>query len=440
MNSLEQRLQLSLAVSLIALMGLFGWLFTLATEQLMTNYALSRLQHDGENLLGAIQFNASSLSIDDQRIGSIYHRALSGHYYQIEQPDGQLQRSRSLWDQQLPPQNLATGEQRQLRIAGPAQQQLLIWAAGYEKSGQRFSILVAEDIGPLLTTLRHYNWGFAAATVVLLVLLMLVQRLVLHRAFGNLRRLQAAIARLEAGEIEQLPEDVPSEVIPLVQEINRLLGLMGQRLQRSRNAVGNLAHALKGPLNLLTQLADSREIPAPAALQAELRTHTAQLRRLIEHELKRARLAGSGSPGQRFVPAQELPAMLTLLQRIHRDKSLRFEMDVDDSLALHIDRDDMLELLGNLLDNAAKWANGRVRCRITDAEQTRFEVEDDGPGCSEEDLQRLTERGTRLDESTPGHGLGLAIVQDIVTLYHGKLTFDRSPELQGLRVIIRLPR
>jgi len=212
-----------------------------------------------------------------------------------------------------------------------------------------------------------------------------------------------------------------------------LLQLFEQRLQRSRHAVGNLAHALKSPLGVL------RGLQAEAPIAAELEQQTTHIQQLLERELKRARLAGRGVPGQQFDPAAELPTLVGLLEKMHAAREVCFDCEAPAGPRFRLDRDDMLELLGNLLDNAGKWADERVRCRFEGGgERMLLIVEDDGPGCSDQELSQLTGRGVRIDEGLPGHGLGLAIVQDIVSGYHGRLSFSRSAALDGLRVTVEL--
>ena len=349
---------------------------------------------------------------------------------------GEVLRSRSLWDVELSSEKLDPGEQRVRRIIGPSEQPLTLWVGGYRKGNQAVTIMVAEDISRLQQRLLENAMWLLALTVIFLFLILFIQRRIVRDSFAPLRQLGREIEQLERGDIDQLTEAVPLEVQPLVVEVNRLLMVMGRRLDRSRNALGNLAHALKGPLNLLTQLADRSE--TPATLKQELHQHTAALQQQIEHELIRARLAGSGSAGQRFNPAEELPALITVLERIYHDKKIKFDYHAPQQNLSNVDRHDLLELLGNLLDNAAKWAKANVRCTIEQTEAIHIVVEDDGCGVSEEELAALTQRGHRIDESLPGHGLGLAIVKEIVELYNGTLQLDRSPELDGLRVQVSL--
>jgi signal transduction histidine kinase len=161
---------------------------------------------------------------------------------------------------------------------------------------------------------------------------------------------------------------------------------------------------------------------------------------LIDRELKRARLAGSGSTSQRFDPQVDLQDLSNVLKQIYRDKLLSMEAVVARGQSPFGDREDILELLGNLLDNACKWAKSRVRCTLSGEEYFSIVVEDDGEGLADEDVSRMTMRGSRLDEDREGQGLGLAIVSDVVSLYEGELKFDRSPELHGLRVSVVLHR
>lgn len=437
MKSLTQRLNIGLGLSLILLMALIGWLIVDQNQRLVDDLVVSRLQHDGEGLLAALQFDAEAkATLVEGSIAAIYRQPLSGHYFLIVTEKNEVLRSRSLWDVELSSEKLAAGEQRIRRIIGPSEQPLLLWAGGYRKAEQNITIMVAEDLSLLQQRLLENAILLLALTVIFLFLILFIQRRIVRDSFTPLRKLGREIEQLESGDIDQLTEAVPLEVQPLVVEVNRLLMVMGRRLDRSRNALGNLAHALKGPLNLLTQLADDRE--TPDTLKQELHQHTTTLQQQIEHELIRARLAGAGSAGQRFNPAEEVPALITVLERIYHDKKIKFDCEYVEQNLANVDRHDLLELLGNLLDNAAKWAKASVRCSIEQNDAIHIVVEDDGAGVSEQELVALTQRGHRADESLPGHGLGLAIVKEIVELYDGSLQLDRSLKLGGLRVQVSL--
>jgi signal transduction histidine kinase len=222
-----------------------------------------------------------------------------------------------------------------------------------------------------------------------------------------------------------------------VRKLNGLLAVQTARLERSRQAAGNLAHALKGPLAVVLR---ALEPEAPAAQERDgARAQLAKVNALIERELRRARLSGAPAAGAWFDADAELGPLIRLLRQIYADKALRIDWTAPHPDPLPFDREDMLELLGNLLDNACKWGRQRIRVAIRVADGAcRIEVEDDGPGCPEPALSEILARGSRLDERTAGHGLGLSIVREITGLYRGELRLGRA-SLGGLRAELSLP-
>lgn len=440
MNSLGRQLRLGLAAGLLLLFGLVWWGGIQAIHSLTEYFVASRLEHDAESVLAAMRLDDSGRPLVRwRRIDAIYNQPLSGHYYQINFRDGEQVASRSQWDQRLEIPAFDPGTRGQWRMPGPAGQELLVWAAGYNKQGKIFSIAVAEDMTPLNQRLVRFEWLFLALILGGTLLLFAGQQLIVRAALGRLERVREEMARLERGEVAVLTTQVPAEVAPLVVQFNHLLGLFQQRLEHSRKGLGNLSHAFKGPINLLQQQLESDELAAHPELKAAMQQQLSRIRQLMERELKRARLAGSGISGGRFNAASEVPALVRVLRRMHQEKTLAFDCRVPESGPLPVDREDMLELLGNLLDNACKWARGRVRLRIEQHQALLIEVEDDGPGVSQEALASLAGRGVRIDESVDGHGLGLAITKDMVKLYGGGIEFLLSPDLGGLMVRVRLP-
>jgi signal transduction histidine kinase len=439
LNSLRQQLQTGLAASVILLMLLLWWLVGGAIEKFGEEFVQSRLGHDADSLLSALQVDKSgALQLPPGRMTTIYKQPFSGHYFMVLSADKTLY-SRSLWDESLEVSALPKGEVRQWTAPGPSGQRLLVWSGGFQKQGQHFTIAVAEDLTPLLESLVRFNWYFAALSFVVLTVLLAVQHYIVRRSFVPLEQIRQEIKKLQQGAVGELTEVVPTEVQPLVREVNHLLRLLTERLKRSRNAMGNLAHALKAPLSLLTQLAEQEDVRAMPELSASLKKHTDVIRQLMDRELKRARLMGQGAPGARFLPQEEMPVLVDVLQRMQVDKK---EIDIQwqsPRVAFMFDRDDMLELIGNLLDNACKWAKHEVHCELQgDEHHLQLVVEDDGPGCSDAEIEQLTTRGVRIDESAPGHGLGLAIVRDVVEIYAGVLSLQRSERLGGLCVVVRL--
>ena len=362
---------------------------------------------------------------------------------------------------------LAAGQRVRRRATGASGEPLLLSLGGFSEGGYAFTVAVARDFSAIEARLAVFRWYFAAMSLVLLAALLIVQHLIVRRSVDKLDAIRGELERLEHGQAAALSEDVPSEITPLVREFNRLLLRFDQRTRQSRNAVGNLAHALKGPLGLLLRSAETSPDVADGAGADVSRQAIAQnaerIRQLIESELRRARLAGRGKAGQRFDLESELPSLAGLLEQVYPDKHVDLRWHVAADAELMQDRQDMLELIGNLLDNAAKWASavvmlnvrrtteagahdaahsgvhGRARAVRNVVEGIRLDVEDDGPGCEPGELSRLTERGVRLDESVAGHGLGLSIVKDIVDTYGGRLELGRSVRLGGLRATVYLP-
>lgn len=440
MKSLQSRLNIGLGLSLIIVLTLTGLLASSVIDGLTESLIVSRLEHDGDSIITALRFDREGgAQLATEQLNAIYQRAYSGHYYSIELAGQTSLRSRSLWDQTLNSRPLAMGEQGVWEDQGPAAQPLLVWSGRFNKQGRDFTLLVAEDLSPLQQSLNRFGRWFAALAFCFLILLMVIQGYLIRRGFKPIRQLSQEIQYLEQGDIQTLSTQVPSEVQPLVSEVNHLIRQLRQQLERSRASTGNLAHALKTPLTLLQQIGDKPQLQQHPALVDEIQQQTRQIRKLIDRELTRARLAGSAAPGQRFSPSRELPELREILQRIYHDKALKLNFDYPDNGPLPIERDDMLELLGNLLDNACKWAHHTVRLSLQMDTLLQIMVEDDGPGCDDEQLALLTQAGRRMDESKSGHGLGLSIVNDIVAGYQGSLVLGRSQSLGGLCVNITLP-
>jgi len=439
LGSLQKRLDVGLIISLI-LFFLFQWLIVSGFVRSLTEeQAASRLKQDSEGILIALSFPQveSEPILKSERIDPIYQRPFSGRYFQIDIEENVI-RSRSLWDQELALASLDVGETLISHVIGPQGQKLLLLLSVYQKQKKVISIAVAEDLSGIDAEINTFQIRYALLSLVILVILILIQRKIVRGGLAPLERGRRDMASLERGEIQELSEAVPDEIKPFVREINHLIEGMQQRLQRSRNATGNLAHALKTPLTLLMQLADESEIKKLPELQQELSKQTTLLRHLLDRELKRARLAGSGGLAQGLQLEEEVKPLFDALKKIYREKGLEMDYEIPVGLALPFDREDLLELLGNLLDNACKWAKRRVTLRVEWGETILLYIEDDGTGVSPRALEQLSLRGQRLDESIEGHGLGLAIAKDIVEQYSGQIDFGKSEDLGGFQVTLRL--
>jgi len=440
MRSLQSRLGIGLTVSIVTLL-LVQWLAVSFTiRHVAEDFVASRLQHDAEDLLSTLRITDTALIVNDHRISSVYSVPFSGHYYRIQNEHHTL-RSRSLWDEDMETPALATGQVKEFHLVGPLLQSLLVWQAGYKKRGQHITISVAEDVTHIEEDITEFMFWYSATTLFAVIAFILTQLLILRRSLQPLELVRHEIMLLEKGETRSLSETVPAEIRPLVSEFNKLLIVMAKRLKRSRNATGNLAHALKTPLALMVQLIEQEALSATPRLQQELRQSVSRIQQLMERELKRAQLAGKATSGQQFKFEQELPPLVETLQRIYQEKGITINTAIEHDIQYAADREDLLELLGNLLDNACKWAVHQVTLTIACEDTLMITIEDDGPGCSDNAMQRLTQRGTRIDEniekSVDGHGLGLAIAHDIVSAYDGTLTFKRST-MGGLAVAVTL--
>lgn len=441
LGSLQLRLGLGLLLSLSLVFLVLWFLISHSIRSLIEDHVLTHLQHDAESLLAFVHFDEKKNPLlDVTKLNVIYQRPFSGHYYQLNQVDNKPLRSRSLWDQNLEFEIPSVSQATVLHINGPEQQPLLMYIASYVKEDIKINIAVAEDLSPIEDDVERFQNYFALSALLAFFILFILQRWQLKRSFLPLKKLQSEVQALERGSIDKLSQNVPTEIKPLVAEVNHLLLLTAERLQRSRNTLGDLAHALKTPLTLLQQLADSERLADKLQAKQTLNQQTGKMLRLINHSLKRARLAGEGAAGSNFSITDDIPALLNTLQHLHREKQFKFiPIDTLPEI-LALDREDMLELLGNLLDNAGKWAQQQIQFSLQlDDGMLRGTIKDDGPGVEQSKLKLLTQRGLRLDESAEGHGLGLAIVKDIIHQYSGSIHFKNLHDTNGLQVDFELP-
>ncbi len=435
MRSIQRRLSLGL-ISVMVIVGLVLaqtslWLFEIGLQR----YLEAGLRNDSENLLVALVRGPQGLQLDERRLSPAYQRPFSGHYFRIDFADSHW-RSRSLWDQELPRLD-HPGLHSNLQL-GPEGQQLLVLRSDYRRLGQSISISVAQDYTPVRDSFKRVQQVGLALGVFGLLVILLMQRVTVRRALRPLERAREQIAQLQQGQRSQLDDQVPVELEPLVAQINHLLAHTEDSLKRSRNALGNLGHALKTPLAVLLSVASSEKLDAHPELRKLLTAQLEQVQQRLGRELNRARLSGDALPGALFDCDGELPGLLATLNMIHGEH-LELSYRAPAGLQLPWDREDVLELLGNLLDNACKWADAEVRLSVVEtATGFALNVEDDGPGIPLDRRDQVLNRGTRLDEQTDGHGLGLGIVRDIVDTWGGVLRLEES-EWGGLKVVVELP-
>ena len=267
--------------------------------------------------------------------------------------------------------------------------------------------------------------------------LLLVQLLVLRWGLRPLGRLASELNRVESGELEQVSRDYPLELRPLTRNLNALLRSARARQMRYRNALADLAHSVKTPLAVLRGLAEREDVQGET--RRTLREQLKRMDDIVGYQLQRAATAG-GQALRRPIPLQPLVRrVVSALEKVYRDKGVAFTLDVPGELHLRADEGDLTELLGNLLDNAAKWSRERVRISArTEDGWLHLDIADDGPGLPADGLGSVLQRGARADTRIEGQGIGLAVVDEIVRAYEGRLEGGTS-ELGGALLSVILP-
>ena len=379
-------------------------------------------------------------------------RVFSGEYWEIAavSPGGGLHalaRSRSLWDEALKPPPPA--DQVLAKARGKAQ---FYDSTGPLKQPLRVSVLVgrlpgvapplvfmaAEDRAPIDKDIRTFATEIAVALVLLgagLIAAVIIQVRVGLQPLFALRRQVAAV---RTGAAERVAGVWPTELEPLASELNALVAHNQEVVERQRTHVGNLAHALKTPLTVILTEAAQR----PGALAEVVARQATTMRDQVDHHLRRARAAARAQgQGERTPVAAVLDELARTLERIFRGKTASIDWRAPEDLAFLGERQDLLEIAGNVIENACKWCRGQVRIAASPLgpRQLSLVIEDDGPGLPPQDREEMVRRGARLDENAPGSGLGLSIVDELVRAYGGEMTLGASP-LGGLKVELILPR
>ena len=375
---------------------------------------------------------------------------LTGWYWQITRLDGDrpnVRASRSLVGGQLPKlldQPIAPNSRglRESYVSGPDDRLLRILEREIDVGEDgRFTVAVAAPADEIEGDIRDFR--FALAMTFLLLGIALVASTLVQVRFGlrPLVRLRSAVGAVRTGENPRIVGQYPPDLAPLASELNQLIDANHEILDRARTQVGNLAHALKTPLSVMMNEADTS---GDGQLSQTVRAQAAIMRDQVQYYLDRARAAAlSGALGGVTEIAPSLDALLRTFTKISQGKGISGSHTIAPGLRFRGEKQDLEEMLGNLLDNAFKWASSTVEVSLAvekapDTERIALLIDDDGPGLPEGAMAEVLKRGRRLDETTPGSGLGLSIVVDIAKLYGGGLTLHRSP-LGGLRARLELP-
>lgn len=443
----------SLSVRLLAF-GVVVVALSLATAALglgllFERHAARRLALDLDihltQLLGGLEVDAAgALVLPRPPADPRFAEPLSGLYWQASDAGGAL-RSRSLWDERLhlPPDWPADAERHDHRLDGPAGQKLLAAERALRlptPAGEnRVRVVVAADLAGIAAARAGFLADLVPALAILALVLLVGAFVQVRLGLRPLAALAASVARVRAGARARVETSGPVELSPLVDELNALIAAREEAARRARNRAADLAHGLKTPLAALAHDAHRLAGLGQPALAADIEATLEAMRRHVERELTRARLEtrASARPSTPVGPiARRLAAILA---RTPTGERVSFEFDGDPALTLAMDADDLAELLGSLMENAATHAAAEVRVGWAAAPAGRvLRVEDDGPGLAPGDRARLLARGARLDQSGSGAGLGLAIVADIADAYGASLALAEAP-LGGLAVTLALP-
>jgi signal transduction histidine kinase len=440
-GSLRRRLLVgTLAWILVSLVGT-GLLLSSLFREHITDQMHHELRMDLDQLTAGLD-SAEDGSVRlaqapaDPRLNTPY----SGLYWQVSDDAGTpLLRSRSLWDQTLPSTQPTDGEVSFRALPGPADTELVAAARiihPAEAPQQTLLLQVAADRQRIEEPLKNFH-GILIGSLGLLALGLIAAALIQVRSgLAPLDRLRTELTKVREGRDRRLDGAFPAEIQPLVDDFNEVLAHDTEVLTRARTQAGNLAHALKTPLSILANAADSEDA-VPARLVGE---QVSMARRQVDYHLARARAASAAQlPGQRCAVAPLLEGLLRVVDRLYADRRLDLSLETADAPDFRGEAQDFQEMAGNLVDNACKWARTQVAVTATrDGDRLLIRVDDDGPGIPAERRAGMLLRGARADESVPGSGLGLAIVQDLAELYGGSLQLETSP-LGGLTVILSLP-
>ena len=438
----------TLAFRIIALSGIWIFIALVVTAvMLVSNHRDHTAQHYDahvamhlEELTGASHFESDgsfSLAFDpsDPRYSDLH----SGWYWEVQQAGKTLQSSISLGQESLSLKNKTpTADVVIYEMTGPEKENLRVHVVEItiDPNQEPLVFLATAPMGGITEDVADYSnhiiLGFLALGLGLLLAVVLQVRV----ALKPLKAISTRISEIRAGRADKLPEDQLEDVQPLVDELNNLLDHNAVLVKRARNQLGDLAHSVKNPLTVINNAAQSMD-----AEQKELILRQAKdISRSVDHYLSRARTYGTEKVlGSRYSIRTATEDLVYAMQRIYQERDLDFDLSRLKGCWFKGEGQDLEEMLGNLLDNACKWAKGRVRigCGTYDA-RLEILVEDDGPGIANDEYENVIRRGRRLDESKPGHGQGLGIVKDICALYGGQLILSRS-ELGGLQAKLELP-
>ncbi len=427
-----------------------GWITLLligggiALDRVLTDAVSDNFDDQMQYVLTAMVASAEIDPVGDVRLNrplgdQRFLETNSGIYYQISGKGHEDWPSRSLWDRRL---KLPEKQHKKPYYYNSNQfpgepLRVVTRTVTLPDSDTEWTFLVAQNLDGLNAQISTLRTVLITSFAVLGVGLIVLAALQTFYGLWPLRDVQREIANMRSGRQNRIDEDsLPSEVMPMVKELNALIDHNERQAEEARRHAGNLAHALKTPL---TVVMNSAMAQAPDLSETVIREATT-MRRQVDHHLARARAVGRR--GHSHSRADIWPSLESVERAVGRLYGhVRLDMSGKRDLAVRVERQDLDEMLGNLIENAAKYGGGSVFVTVEDAgDFAEILIEDDGPGIPENERVRIFDRGARLDTGKPGTGLGLAIVRDVAEIYNGEVALEESEDMGGLQVRLKLPK
>jgi signal transduction histidine kinase len=453
-SSLSTRLFISATAWVVVILLITGIVLSSVYRQATERAFDRRLNLYLRTLIAEVGAPDDPQDKDLQSLGEpLFELPLSGWYWEIARTDSdktETRASRSLWDKKLPlledrgveltPAGIRLGY-----IEGPEGQKLRMVERPVDLGADgKYRVSVAGDATEIVEETRSFDYYLGGTFLALAIVLGLTTIFQVRFGLAPLKRISDAIADIRSGRAERLEGEFPVEIAPLARETNALIDANRAIVERARTHVGNLAHAIKTPLSVIVNEANSHgrdPFAAKVLEQADV------MRDQVAHHLERARIAARVTIiGTITEVAPAIEALCRTMEKIHRDRDIAIDVQADASAQFRGEKQDLEEMAGNLVDNACKWADSRVFIEVLverqggsdPAPKLRIIVDDDGRGLSAAERATVARRGQRLDETKPGSGLGLSIVTDLAALYGGSLTLSAAP-IGGLRAELVLP-
>ena len=391
-------------------------------------------------LMAAAEVDDTSVTMPSNKLDVLLGLPSSGVVAMIADNRGNIvwQSSSALGAALPKPLVLDSGEKQFIKttVGGDDYYQLaygINWST--DKGGRKLSFNIATDLASFNKQIAQFRKTLWSWLLAMAALLLLSQALILRWGLSPLRRVGKELNRIETGEQEQINQHYPQEIERLTENINLLLQQEREQKTRYRNALGDLAHSLKTPLAVMQSHLQSASHDADN--DDNIQQQLARMNEIVEYQLQRA-AAGSTSIGKSVDVNAVLSRMTDALQKVYAGKAINLQVDAEDKLHFQGDEGDLMELLGNPLDNAFKWAKQQIALKLYRRDgKLHIHIADDGPGIAPEQIELLLQRGKRADENTPGHGIGLSIVKSIVDARNGELKIQRS-QLGGAEIVLVL--